>query len=468
MNNDTNGNDGAVRGRGGGCYNQSLFDIQSSGSPSGPLSFDEDLIASPHYLSETTSSAKSSCSDLSAINNLVSEGKRKSGLMNMTANDIGNYEIIWRDEKIRLLENERNLNLMRIEDFSKQVIHLKEEIKKLNNLNQLMSGDSVRVSQLIHEKSSIQEYAEQLRLQKNGIQDQLNMYKQGVVQGELDRRNNQLMNLEIKSSEMREELQHVKHELTKNHNENDRLKSELNTLKINFEHKRAECEELTIMQDELLRAIAEEKKTIFEFQKLQFNENLGKEKLKKENEKLELLVDQLRSENKKFQEEMLNQSQQFALKTEEQEKSFKKEISNLTSIVDRLESEFREKENYYQSQHLNSQELLNSLNSQLREQQDKYENTLSHKDNANEQEKQTLIEKSNRYKKELQKSVEMIRILKEANTNLESNFLKNSQIVNSLEQALNQLRNEKAELSENLEILKVKLPKILHLSSDFQ
>ncbi|KAF0978278.1 hypothetical protein FDP41_002793 [Naegleria fowleri] len=425
---------------------------------------DDDELCSPQIPMSSEKKKASVFSPKMTTYSLDKENKPPSKIDSTLSNEKGklDYEIAWRDEKIRLLEQERiNLN-SKMEDYAKQNLNLREELRKAQSNT---SNPANELMQMRHERDSIQEYAEQIRQQKQNLQEQLNLIKQGNsnIEKEFERRGQVIQIQENQIKELSTQLEYYRTLSEQLQLDKEKMQQDMIEAQTNLQTKIAEYDELNGVQEELLRAITEEKKKATDLIKAQASDKTQIEKLKKENERLELLVDKLQSDMKRDHQEIYNQKILFNSTIEETQRKLQDDITKLTKLYDEARREIEEKDNMLSAQQQASQQKILSLTDQLREQMDKYERNLTLLKQEESNEKKRHAAQISKLKKELNSSMEMIKMLKEANKNLEDNFNQHQKIITALEERLEKEKQEKEELSENLDILKNKLPKMLHL-----
>ena len=447
---------------------QLSFGTPYSQAGSAPPMFIGDDLCSPQI---PLSSAKkishmgmSPNSTRSATNMSITMNKENQTPSNMKCEGNLNYEITWRDEKIRLYEMEKNSSMKKMEELTKQNLHLREENNKLRNTSSTTKA-TADITQLIHERDAIQEYAEQIRQQKTNLQEQLNVIKQGHghFEREIEKRGHIIETLEKQNADLSKQLSQAQKLNQGLLADKEKLQQAVEEAQSNLLTKTAEFEELHGIQEELLNAVADEKKKNTDLSKIHTADNLLKEKLKKENERLELLVDKLQSDSKRDQQENFNQRIQFNSTLEDNQRRMQDEIESLKEQLAQSRKQLEDCQLDFAQQNENHHNKIATLNDHMREQLAKYERNLNQVKIDESEEKKKYAAQILKYKKELQTTSDIIKHLKEANKNLEDHFVQNKKIISVLEERLEKEKQEKEEALDYLDILKNKLPNMLQM-----
>ena len=101
------------------------------------------------------------------------------------------------------------------------------------------------------------------------------------------------------------------------------------------------------------------------------------------------------------------------------------------------------------------------MTEQLKEQVELYKTTVTKVKVDEENFKHRHAQQIAKLKKEQQSSFDVIKLLKEANQQMEENFIQHQKIISTMEQELEKTQADNKELKEQIDILKIKLPKLL-------
>ncbi|KAF0979705.1 hypothetical protein FDP41_001373 [Naegleria fowleri] len=368
-------------------------------------------------------------------------------------------EISNRDEKIEMIEKEREDLNNRIEEISQQYEQALNQIKKLTfEKEQSQNSEFEKVDNI----NKLEELNLQIQQDNNELENELNTLKTTIeeLQKERDAFREKCETTESQLKQMLA-FQRQNQSLVA---ENQRLAAHAQHCESQFKIKLQEYEEISKVQDELLRAIAEEKKKVAELTKSSSGDLQSKEKLAKENERLELLVDKLSSDFKQKQLENIEQRNLLLSQFENKETQLVEENQKLKRDLEELNARLSQEQKVNQNTQHSQQQRISQLTEQLKEQTESLKNIINENNNEAALTKQKHSQQVAKLKKELHSSFEMIKLLREANKKMEENFTNQQKIITSMELQLETAQAQNKDLKEQLEILKVKLPKLLKAS----
>ncbi|KAG2383352.1 hypothetical protein C9374_004689 [Naegleria lovaniensis] len=355
-----------------------------------------------------------------------------------------------------MIEKEREDLSNRIEEISQQYEQALNQINKLTLEKEKVQNSEFEKGENINK---LEEMNLQIQQDNNELENELNTLKTTIeeLQQERDAFRNKC---ETTESQLKQMLAFQRQNQTLVA-ENQRLTTHAQSCESQLKIKLQEYEEISKVQDELLRAIAEEKKKVAELTKSSSGDLQSKEKLAKENERLELLVDKLSSDYKQKQLENIEERNQLLSQFENKETQLFEENQRLKRELEDLTLRMSQEQKMNQATQQSQQQRITQLTEQLKEQTESLKQTINENNNEAAQNKLKHSQQLTKLKKELHSSFEMIKLLRDANKKMEENFTNQQKIISSMELQLETSQAQNKDLKEQLEILKVKLPKLL-------